>query len=330
MSYCRYCGKPLNENEICECQKNKKKELKDLSFNEISPIINKIKDKIITSISNGNLSFYERGKQIVPDCIQPDQGEIPIKQYNIARLRSVLKGMNAEGRLQITNKRLIFRATGASLLGKTVLQHEFDISELAGIEIRKDHRISILNFIVFIFIWFIISGITKDVFNVLANVSYTIAFLCVIGLAVATILLQFTLKGMYLIKYLLLSIACGGMMVVGTERLAYVLLVPANALYGLLDVALIAMMILNLLVISFVPNLVICIKTKGGSAPIEIRRRELHFFTKMADQQYTGFSDVMPWEDTYTAINEIGAIINDINTIGDDAIEKWKENGGKE
>jgi VIT1/CCC1 family predicted Fe2+/Mn2+ transporter len=87
--------------------------------------------------------IYERGKKIVPDSIKPDEGEIPVKQYNIAILRNLFKFERSEGRMQITNKRMIFRAAGRSVGGRTTLQHEFAINEIAGIEAIRNYKFSL-------------------------------------------------------------------------------------------------------------------------------------------------------------------------------------------
>ena len=87
---------------------------------------------------------YERGRKIVPACIRPVKNEITIKQYNIAVLRNLLKFERAEGRMQVTNKRVIFRAAGRSVGGRTILQHEFAIGEIAGIEAKKNYKFSFL------------------------------------------------------------------------------------------------------------------------------------------------------------------------------------------
>ncbi|MCL2879933.1 MAG: hypothetical protein FWF29_06800 [Treponema sp.] len=90
---------------------------------------------------------YERGMQIVPGCISANDNEIPVRQYNIAVLRNLLKFERAEGRMQVTNKRVIFRAAGRSVGGRTTLQHEFAIDEIAGIEARKNFKFSFLHLI---------------------------------------------------------------------------------------------------------------------------------------------------------------------------------------
>jgi hypothetical protein len=87
---------------------------------------------------------YERGMKIVPECISANENEIPVKQYNIAVLRNLFKLERAEGRMQITNKRVVFRAAGRSVGGRTTLQHEFAINEIAGIEAKRNYKFSFL------------------------------------------------------------------------------------------------------------------------------------------------------------------------------------------
>jgi hypothetical protein len=94
---------------------------------------------------------YERGMKIVPDCISATENEIPIKQYNIAVLRNLLRFERAEGKLQVTNKRVIFRAPGTSLRGRTTIQQEYAIDEVAGIEARNNYK---FNFLYLIFVVF--------------------------------------------------------------------------------------------------------------------------------------------------------------------------------
>ena len=42
--------------------------------------------------------------------------------------------------------------------------------------------------------------------------------------------------------------------------------------------------------------------------------------------EYTDFGEVRPGKDTDLMITELGTLIDDIQTIGDMAIDKWKEN----
>lgn len=72
----------------------------------------------------------------------------------------------------------------------------------------------------------------------------------------------------------------------------------------------------------------------AGKEVIEIRRRQsggifsiigMLFGGRLRDTDFTGFGEVFPSEDSETAIRELGAIINDIQRMGDYAIDRWKE-----
>lgn len=111
--------------------------------------------KFSSDSTAGSLSFgsagrnpdvqYERGQKIVPDNIAPNESEIPVRQYNLCVMRSRIKGARAEGRLQLTNKRILFRAKGTAPVGETTIQHEFSIDEVAGFQIVRNFRFSILD-----------------------------------------------------------------------------------------------------------------------------------------------------------------------------------------
>jgi len=115
------------------------------SDSQVGKFIISMKNRMgIGSPERNATDTYERGMQIVPTCISANENEIPVKQYNIAVLRNLLKFERAEGRMQITNKRVVFRAAGRSVGGRTTLQHEFAIDEIAGIEARNNYRFSFM------------------------------------------------------------------------------------------------------------------------------------------------------------------------------------------
>jgi hypothetical protein len=109
--------------------------------------------------------IYERGLKIVPECISPDEGEIHVKQYKIAVLRNLLRGERAEGRLQVTNKRVVLRATGKSISGKTTLQQEFSISEIGGVESRKNYKYNVFYCILAILIFISSTGLFSGILS---------------------------------------------------------------------------------------------------------------------------------------------------------------------
>lgn len=93
-----------------------------------------------------NTDYYERGKQIVPDLVAPCENEIPIRQYHVVDIRSRLQGLWAEGRIMVTNKRLLFRASGRSFIGRTRVEQEYELDEISGINISHGVRFSLFDF----------------------------------------------------------------------------------------------------------------------------------------------------------------------------------------
>jgi len=133
------------------------------SNSKIANSLKSIKNRMgIGTPERNETDTYERRMNIVPECISANENEIPVKQYNIAVLRNLFKFERAEGRIQVTNKRVIFRAAGRSVGGRTTLQHEYAIDEIAGIEARNNYKFSFLYLIFAVLIItcasFIISG----------------------------------------------------------------------------------------------------------------------------------------------------------------------------
>lgn len=91
---------------------------------------------------------------------------------------------------------------------------------------------------------------------------------------------------------------------------------------GFLTIVASIVVLIDLLIVCFVPNLVIKIKTKGATGAVVIGSQKSLFRRKTGDD-YSGFAEVMPWEDTIMAMNELGTMIDDLQKQGDYAIEKW-------
>lgn len=332
--FCKYCGEKLNDAEICTCHQAQKeqKQVKQTEQEQnsgLTGIVDAIKEKIGLQTVRSKMECFEKEKKIVPDCIVPDDGEIPIRQYHIASLRTILKGMYAEGRLQVTNKRVLFRAAGISLLGTTELQHEFAIEEIAGIEIRRDHRLGVFHILLAMILTSFFMNMTEDLFTKVLSVSGWFANLTAFLLTVFSIGLFFLVKKKFLVKLLVLAAAFGAIGAVGFNMRFFIIPVSNGAVYTFLGSVTGFLMIFCMVLLGFVPNLVVEIKTKSASSPVEIRRKEsnglLAFLFNMPKKDYTGFADVMPGRDVQKAVKELGAMINDLNVFGDEAIPKWKE-----
>ena len=163
-SFCTQCGRPLNDGEVCYCSgkapTGNPSSAKEL-LNSSKGFWESMKNRM--GIGDPDLNkgdAFENGKRIIPDCVKANEGEIPVKQYKVATLRNRILGIpytKAVGRVQVTNKRVIFRAPGRCLAGRTTLQHEFAIDEIAGVEARREY---VFNFWDLLFsIYTIIAGL---------------------------------------------------------------------------------------------------------------------------------------------------------------------------
>ena len=312
MAYCSRCGRPIADGEICVCSRPKKK----ASVNDFRQFTAKFKNRMgIGTPESNSMGVYERGRKIVPECIATNENEVPIKQYDLAILRTRAVFQRAEGRLQVTNQRLIFRATGRSLVGPLSQQYEFSISDLAGVEIRTDYHFSLLNCILTLLLLGIVGY---------CSMSFITAFNILWVRRVFTLLLGFGgFVPFFLVhkefpwKYFFSS--------VGMFNLVWAFLVWGQAKW-LLPFMIIGLVIhvINWVLVVFLKNLVLSVKTSAGNGAVVVRRSMLNLFNQNWENEFTGFAEVLPWTDAEVASREIGALIDDIQIMGDGAIDKWR------
>lgn len=285
-----------------------------------------------------NNNIYERNKTIVPECINANDGEVPIKQYNFARLRTRYLFAKAEGRLQITNKRILFRATGRSVMGKSTLHQEFEISQIGGVEFRSRYDFNLLSLIGGFLVTAIFGAIGFGLASLIGDESSSLYF----GEVMAIIYEILAIGGCAFAAYYLRKIKSFNKYLTVRQ----ILMAPGlGALLGYFmfgwgdgfdNEALVVWLVIlaipaliNLILISFVPDLVAVIKTKGAIPGIEIKKENpqallAFLFSGRHDDSNSGFMEVLPWTDTEIAIKEVGTIVDDIQTMGDAAIEKWQ------
>jgi len=149
MTLCTRCGKQIEAGHICECSTDAASmaasDTQTIIRSKIRGFLESMKNRMGLDDPKRNATDrYERGQQIVPDSIKANEGEVPVRQYVIAVLRNLLRFERSEGRLQVTNKRVIFRAAGTSLRGRTTLHQEYAIDEIAGIEARNNYKFNFL------------------------------------------------------------------------------------------------------------------------------------------------------------------------------------------
>lgn len=256
--------------------------------------------------------IFERNSDIVPNHIQAEENEIVVKQYNIAQLRSRLTFSRAEGRLMVTNRRVLFRAAGRGIGGHTLMQHQFTMDELAGIEMHTDYKFSFLNFILIQLLVPLVALVPMLLLSSLEGAGAVIIGLlfAILGVGVSA----------YFMNHRWLRLCASGVAAVSVFTAITRLHDPA--LMWLIFFVCLVIYIVALVQVCFVPNLVIHIKTKSGHNALEIGSRKSIFLRTTGDDS-CGFAEVLPWTDTITAMNELGTMIEDFQKQGDYALNTW-------
>ena len=299
MAFCAQCEKQIEEGQVCDCSASAK-----------------------PSVATDKANIYERNMRIVPDCLRPNENEIPVRQYNIAVLRNVLRGERAEGRMQVTNKRVIFRAAGSSIGGRITLQQEFAIDELAGIEATCNYRFGFIYLLIGLFI-VALSAMTGGQLLIAASNNADTAVALGFLLGFGGLALFFVVRKRHWgerswIMLLPLGLSLGFLGTLSTlaeEPLWYVF----STISGIIT-------IYGLRLYAFKPNLLIHIKNKCAmkeALPIKIGRGTRGFWSWWQSENEGGFSEVFPTPETDEAIREIGAMIADIQKLGDSGLKKW-------
>lgn len=262
---------------------------------------------------------YENDCRIVPDNLRPNDGEIPIRQYKFAVLRTRIMFMKAKGRLQITNKRLIFRAPGRSLAGRTLFQNEFDVMEIHGLRLQRGYRFSWWNLIVhgFLLSAAAVALIALCGFFMESQAATIIAMILLSLLSLGSF---FALQRVFPLKWVLNE----------ATAMLYALVGVATFNFFLLFMALLhaVLMIISIALHCCQKDLKFMVDTSSGTPSIIIdRERGGGLFGKFGhqDQQGTGYREVQPDVDTERAVRELNAIISDLQTMGDLAVDKWRE-----
>lgn len=318
MTFCTRCGKQIEEGQVCSCSAN---QLPKVDTSSAQGFLMSMKNRMgLGDPSNDAGKLYERGMMITPASIKPTEGETPIKQYNVAILRNRLKLMRSEARMQITNKRILFRATGLSIRGKTTLQQEFAIDEVAGLEYNNGYRLSLLNLFFSLILaalsYGIIFGMTIGI-----GINYS-GFGIFLGLlfGVAGTIPVFIMNKKFMLKVMPCAGGLGAFIAAVTLSDGNITLMFFAFLSAIITIA-------SMILASFIPDLIITIKNKSalpGSGAIVLKRTSISAMMKdNVGGISTGFTDVMGTEETNNAFKEINAIIIDIQKLGDFGIEKW-------
>ena len=339
--FCTVCGRALADGEVCSCARPNRQATNrpNINFSSFASsdfarsgqgMIRTLweKAKVRMGICEPELceeDAFEDGKRIVPDCISSVEGEIPVRQYTVAKLRNTILGIpyaRAKGRVQVTNKRVIFRAAGNSISGRTTTQHEFDIQDLSGVEARKEH-------------------VFNPSYLLLGLLGSTILFALLAYLSLKIFFSGLNYDDKFLYAFLTLLIGGAGMIPFCTMKKHWIIKAACASLssllfqipsikyingdfiatvYKIFGIVATIFVLFSLFLFAMRANVVVSFKTKNAGEGISVRRKLIF---PIGMREYTGFSEVLPSDDINACIQEINSVINDVQKLGDDGVRKW-------
>jgi hypothetical protein len=340
--FCMKCGKPLKASITNATESSINIE------QEVAP------DQPVIQQSSG-----KRKKDLLKEKIKPAEGEVSVRTYYCTYYISRLLGLEAWGYLGVTNKRVIFQALGTSNAGSSVIQSELPIADVSGISSYKGTFFSFghmaLAFIIssivasnllFFMILFgtgleiAIANIFKDSPGIsglgLGLIGWLLGVGCfIISLLIARNLIWRSILAAASSVGFFIAVGGGLFGMVGRGGLFGMLLNFAGASNnnsiasgGLAAVAFLCGFISIIYTLFCIvwyarrPTFAIAISSKGGSdTPISISGASgWGIFNVSAGKALTA----EPARDVEPMLQELGAVILDIQMLGDMGIDKWK------
>ncbi len=291
----------------------------------------------------------QRKKDLLTEKITPAEGEVSVRTYYCTYYLSRLLGLEAWGYLGVTNKRVIFQALGTSNAGSSVIQSELPIADVSGISSYKGTFFSfghlatafaaawIAASVVFIFtalfgialIGLIIRASNTlesgaNSYIVLEAVGWIMGVLAFLG-SVSRVRHSIWKSILAAISAVGFSVGGGGSLLGGFVSLLFSQNENANILAGLSFFFALLMSIYTLFCMVWYsrrPTFSLAISSKGGSdTPISISGASgLGLFNVTAGKALTA----EPAADVELMLQELGAVILDVQMLGDMGINKWK------
>lgn len=288
--------------------------------------------------------------QLLGKSLTPAEDETTVRTYHCTSLSSRLLNLKAQGYLVVTNKRVIFHAYGSSYTGASVLQSEVPIEDISGITHYKGTIFSISHLFTALAVVFFL---TPFLFGVFAGM-FSIAMIffqafssilqiiwLVLGVIVAVSSFSISSRKIWRLITLMAGIALLNIAVTGgsaglvnmladlgenlfidTINMANGAVSAITSLIGAL--ASFGFGIYSLFCIYMYTQretISLAIGSKGGSStPIAISGISGFGHNAAAVKALTA----EPAADVDAMIKELGAMITDIQTIGNYGIEKWR------
>lgn len=274
--------------------------------------------------------------KLIHGVLASAEGEDTVRTYHCTTLSSRLLSLKAEGYLVITNKRIVFYASGSSYGGSSVLQSEVPIADVSGISSYKGTYFSLGRLLTALIVSFLASGLFAAITSTLVGILGFGLRSSDASIIVALIPPLGSLVGSFFVSrssiWRSILAAYGALLLLGLGGLGLVMGI-AGSLFRQSNLGGLGAILSILGPIAAIYVLVCCfwyarreavslaVGSKGGSStPIAISGISgFGLFNSAALKALTA----EPASDAEKMIKELGAVITDIQTLGDLGIQKW-------
>jgi len=299
---------------------------------DIRRTVNEVVTTLDKKLDNVKYESSEIPNSIIPNKIHPCDGEKPVKQYTFMQMKLPIFRYFASGVLQITNKRIVYSLIGNSKYGSDNVHSEFAIDDVSGISFGKTTSFNfwyiILYFLLFLPIYAFFGGI--GMIN-----EYLSFVLAIAGAAVTYCFFKskhsfwFHVCAAGFGDLCLMSCASSDFL---SDSIWDIILFgelefeSINFIQVLLVIFFIFFFIMN--IISYgrslcKTNISLFVSSKSGmSSPIACSQNGK---LSLSHNLIQSLCIIEPTKDTDIMASELGAMISDIQKLGDYGIEKWSK-----
>jgi len=277
--------------------------------------------------------------QLLGPSITPAEGEVDVRTYYCTQYNSWLLGLKASGFLVVTNRRVLFHAFGVSAAGRSVIQSEVPIADVSGVSSFKGTVFNLGYFLLGLLISGGVGGLLVAIVAAInaasAYNSYTrqggggewlsvgmplLGLLCGVG--------SFFLPKTSIWRIIVTAAGLGatlGTIINATTALSYFSSGRSglNVFAILVAFALVIYLFWILGIYSRRPTFSLAIGSKGGSStPINISGAA--GFAILNNNAAGRALQAQPVADSELMLKEIGALVLDLQAMGEYGISKWK------
>lgn len=276
---------------------------------------------------------------VLNKSIAPTEGEISVKTYLCTYFNSFIFGIKANGYLEVTNKRLLFQALGSSITGTaSVIHSEVPISEVVGINIYRGKPFSLLRLLGGLLLVLVCASLAGAIISLLLSSlqSSPIFYQVIIWVIfLGSVYLSYfhnkvasqeddqqgqETKDNTLKELLIICVGLGAIARLASDVMSYD---PLGSSKPAVPAALLTL-VYALYRYSKRPAFTLLVHSKSGSNAI-VRvtgTSPLGAANSAASKALSG----KPAQDSLLVLKELGAVIFDIQNMGEYGINKWRIN----